>query len=277
MTGKPDVGRVVDRREACAPAAWESLEPRRLLSGAVNVSDDVLVIKGTRLADTIVLAMDGEKGLEVRLNGSVTKVARRKFDTIRIVTGRGNDQIYANDGGWSHPMKRPMVMHLGPGNDSADTNYSNCTVWGEDGNDTIISHDGRDVIRGGLGDDYIEGRYGNDTLYGEGGNDHVRGGGDDDFVSGGRGNDTLRDGWGKDTVWGGMGGDRFLYSDTSGDKWADRVDGESYAVDWDFSAVEGSMGMTSFNSAGDLMIRFGSGYGDFLLGHDFRVVDAEAV
>ena len=212
----------------------EGLEVRRMLSAA-SIVHHVLIIQGSRRNTDIKLTMDSAKDLRVAVNGVESEFRVKLFDVIRIDCGRGNDHVDARDGspadGSGLKIGRPMKIVLGAGDDWADTDFSNCTVFGGDGNDVITSHNGNDELHGGAGDDFLDSRFGNDTLWGDAGNDDEHAGDGDDYLSGGPGADWLQDGWGKDTVWGNLGKDQYIWNDQTDNVWPDRQAAENYFED----------------------------------------------
>jgi Ca2+-binding RTX toxin-like protein len=74
------------------------------------------------------------------------------------------------------------------------------TLLGGDGDDTLLGDTDGDEIRGGAGDDSIDGGFGADLLVGDDGDDVINGGAGDDFIIGAEGNDEMNGGDGDDTV-----------------------------------------------------------------------------
>lgn len=121
-------------------------------------------------------------------------------DGEAIVTGTGNDQLWA-----------------GTGNDMVIASAGNDSLGGGTGDDTLMAGAGNDVIYGGKGDgadtgtnDVIDAGAGNDQIFSSGGNDSVNGGDGNDNIFSGGGNDTVDGGAGADTLWGGGGNDSFI-------------------------------------------------------------------
>ncbi len=80
------------------------------------------------------------------------------------------------------------------------TGDGNDTIWANGGRDTIHSGAGDDVIHGGRRKDIIHAGDGNDILYGGKGRDKLFGGAGDDILIGGRGRDKLFGGQGFDVA-----------------------------------------------------------------------------
>jgi Ca2+-binding RTX toxin-like protein len=184
----------------CLSDTIEVLEARRLLSA--SLVDGALTIVGTRHSDSVVVIPRDADGfairddippatLEVRTirfgDADDAKERTISFDAARvnsitIRTGRGNDMVgllgYKKKGApvqWHPfaPIRLPVVVFGGGGNDSIQAGY------------------GDDVVHGGSGDDRLFGSGGNDTLFGQSGSDYVDAGEGNDVVRGGGGDDTL--------------------------------------------------------------------------------------
>ena len=135
----------------------EALEGRCLLAaspvpvgGSAAIVGAELVIEGTRRSDLIEILPVGGKSVRVRVNGLSVTFLKADFETIRVVTGAGDDRVMASKAG----TDRPMQIDLGAGNDFADTSFADSTVMGGDGDDQIITHDGKDLLMGGAGERY---------------------------------------------------------------------------------------------------------------------------
>lgn len=98
------------------------------------------------------------------------------------------DEIFGDDQ-FIFASSRKNWIVTGDGND---------TIWANGGRDTIHSGAGDDVIRGGRRSDKIVAGDGNDILYGGRGRDKLYGGSGDDILVGGQGRDKLFGGHGFD-------------------------------------------------------------------------------
>lgn len=120
------------RAPRCAPASFETLEGRRLLS-------TTLVIDGTNSADTIRIRQSGST-VTVTRNGSST--SRADVSSVVVNGNGGNDAITADDS-----VKVPLQLRGGAGND---------TLTGGAGDDVLVSVGGssdHDRLVGGGGHD----------------------------------------------------------------------------------------------------------------------------
>jgi Ca2+-binding RTX toxin-like protein len=91
--------------------------------------------------------------------------------------GTANRFVYDNDG--------RDIIRGGAGNDSLRAAlFSDCTLYGDDGNDALTGYYGRDTLYGGAGQDKLNGGAGNDALLG---------GPDADYILGGAGADRVLD------------------------------------------------------------------------------------
>ncbi len=182
------------------PAAFESLETRRMLSASLTAKG-TLDIEGGRRSDTINVSVDAKHHslLDVSVNGQVTKFKAASVRRISALGNRGNDSItvatnVAAAGG--------ITEDGGDGNDTLDGGGGNETLSGGLGDDSILGGDGADVEHGDGGNDTLMGGTGNDTLEGGDGADSLNGGGGNDVVDGNAGVDTEVGGTGNDTLHG---------------------------------------------------------------------------
>lgn len=141
--------------------------------------------------------------------------------TVHLNGGDGNDWLYANGSGlaimnggdgddymvgsWTGYTSERTKMYGGNGNDTLISDFSDDTMFGQDGDDLLLGGKGANVMFGGAG---------NDTLRGRGGDDRISGGDGNDLIFGGAGDDTLRAGAGGDTLSGGNGADLFIFRET---------------------------------------------------------------
>jgi Ca2+-binding RTX toxin-like protein len=191
----------------------EPLETRRLLAAAAAViNDGVLVIEGTRRADTITVTRDGRTGVRVDVSGRVATFRFRDFDGIRVRAGAGDDQVAI--GTADRVVARPCTIAGGDGDDLIVAGAGDDSVEGGGGDDLLSGVGGRDLLRGGAGRDGAYGGDDADTLYGDAEADVLYAGAGDDRAYGGKGDDRLHDGPGDDRAFGNAGLDRFLKSDS---------------------------------------------------------------
>jgi Ca2+-binding RTX toxin-like protein len=199
--------------------SFESLEGRRLLSGAV-LSNGILTITGTEAPDLIEVQIrqNDPSRVKVEINNlgfeqrfsraAVTKIVVNALggnDAVEIGKddepvairaelngGAGNDEL---DGGASGD-----ILRGGDGADDLDGERGNDRIFGNGGNDILAGSAGRDMLYGGNGADTLEGGSGNDQLFGGGGNDYLQGQAGADALFGGDGRDSLEGGSGVDAV-----------------------------------------------------------------------------
>lgn len=226
----------------------ETLETRRVMAAAVNLSDDgVLAIEGDAENNRIWVATSrsGER-LRVSIDGRSADFPAADVATINILAGPGNDSVRV-----AQNVEMPTRVHGGQGNDRIALGSGPSFANGGEGRDRIRGGSGVNVLFGGAGPDritggrdvdYIVGGEGNDILRGRGGddwifgdatnflpedatdpleyarenadvntgNDIIQGGLGDDNIFGGNGNDRIRGGAGNDFLHGGAGRDRIL-------------------------------------------------------------------
>ena len=170
----------------------QQLESRCLLSAAL--ADGVLRVEGTQRSDTIEVALtrlrNGRPGLRVAVNDRVSFFDLGPVTKLRIIAGRGNDDVRVkdsstSDGGKFNPITDTPYAREAP---SMPT-----TIYGAAGDDTLY---------GGYGDDVLNGDANNDLVSGSIGHDLLTGGAGDDTVLGGEGRDTINGGSGDDVVAG---------------------------------------------------------------------------
>jgi len=226
-------------------AAIESLEPRRLLSVAVN--DGVLTIVGTSEADDVVVTEHTVIGrpkvfvVSIRVIGTTrpvesVMVPAEGVRAVSVFAGAGNDVVdlgKASPRVWAatesiKPVTVPAFVDGGLGNDQLFGGTARDRLTGSVGRDQLHGMGGSDTLIGGAGDDVLDGGDGNDLLHGNAGNDRINGGAGDDQLLGGDGddllgvtgtmlplmqepgNDLLVGGPGNDALTGGAGADRIL-------------------------------------------------------------------
>ncbi|RYG63554.1 calcium-binding protein [bacterium] len=108
-------------------------------------------------------------------------------DADYIITGNGNDIVYAYDGN--------DYVDGGNGDDSIHGGMGNDILYGGNGNDTLLGEGGSNFLFGGNGNDELRGDFfgaiGSDTLLGGNGNDTLNGGAGADILTGGNGSDIF--------------------------------------------------------------------------------------
>jgi Ca2+-binding RTX toxin-like protein len=226
-------------------AAVETLEPRRLLSVAVN--DGILTIVGTPQADDIRVneqAFFGRPKVFVVSIGRVGSRAPAETYTIpadgvravSVLAGAGDDVVdlaLATAGRIIQvvgitPVNVPAFIDGGLGNDQLFGGNARDRLTGSLGRDQLHGMGGSDTLIGGADNDALDGGDGSDLLHGNAGNDRLNGGAGDDQLLGGDGddllgvtgtmlplmqepgNDLLVGGPGNDALAGGEGADRIL-------------------------------------------------------------------
>ena len=223
----------------------QQLESRRLLSGEIGCTLQVLDVVGTDKPDFIevVLKASDSKLGSSRINSerflgpgtmvTVWQEGEQTFDaffpanfvTLVEVAGLGGDDVLRITN-----MDSPVAVAV-MGGEGSDEIYAfnalsarGATAYGGDGDDMIWLGNGREnggghVAYGEAGDDVIYGSGMSDELYGDfdpgdprervlsAGNDRIYGNGGDDVIYGGGGNDELSGGDGDDYLEGGDGFD----------------------------------------------------------------------
>lgn len=170
-----------------------------------------IVVEGTHLADFITLHYDSNttKSVTIVVNDRlVSHIPLSGVKAIRIEGGNGDDTIGIGPESTEGlafipeigPMRFPLQLDGGRGND---------TLIAALGNDLLMGGSGNDVLAGSKGDDTLVGGDGNDVLRGNDGNDSLTGDNDTDSLDGGKGNDTVFGGSAQDSVIGGPGIDTF--------------------------------------------------------------------
>jgi hypothetical protein len=155
--------------ERAVNAAFETLENRRLLS--VSISNGVLSITGTGVADSIVVKyIAGNTGeLRVKGLGAGQIFSDAGISKIMINGGGGDDHITLSD--VSGVLAIPARIHGGSGNvDLTGSSFGHDTLIGGGGIDIVQGSGNGNVIRAGTGSA--------DTLIGGGADEIVQGPGD---------------------------------------------------------------------------------------------------
>ena len=211
--------------------AMESLE-NRLLFYTVSAHGHRINIYGEQnVGNNIALSFDGKlKSLQININGVLFGYGIRRFNSIRLIGGAGDDFLHVDQP--VHKFVISVWFFPGGGNNSVQGGSEpDGIVCGGAGNDTIITGDGQDTVIGGTGHDTIFVGSNLKTILGaKGGNNitvqghaggYIFAGDGGSVISnivttpgvksifelvGGTGNDTIT-GTGYDTLWGGGGND----------------------------------------------------------------------
>ncbi|MGH8793713.1 MAG: M91 family zinc metallopeptidase [Stackebrandtia sp.] len=266
---------------------FDDLPDEAKAGSTVTLPDGTVVVNtGTETGDdavstttkddgTVVVTVNGVEteyppGTDVVLRtggGNDSVVVPPDADTgATVVSGDGNDSVYAGDFGLPFPMDEDGPGHNvlgGSGNDSVALGGGDNRVSTGGGDDTVVlgngdnhvaTGDGNDTVTptvfGGDGNDTISSGRGNDTVSASGGNDSVYSGEGDDTVRGGSGNDRIVGGEGDDSIEAGSGDDTVHAGDGR-----DYVDGQ----DGDDNISGGSGNDVLYGLNGDDSIHGGSG------------------
>lgn len=138
--------------------------PSEVTTVTSNLSNGILVVRGTRSADHIDLVVSGTKINVESYNASNQLISRTGFTASQI-----NKIVIVADSG-------DDIVHVS----TAITKTTR--IFGGFGNDDLYGGGGVDNIYGGGGDDDMYGRGGGDLIYG--------GAGANDYISGGTGSNT---------------------------------------------------------------------------------------
>ncbi|MEL6967153.1 MAG: hypothetical protein AAGM04_07205, partial [Pseudomonadota bacterium] len=184
------------------------------------------------------------------------------YFNIQNVTGSNfDDIIYGADAG--------MVVGLGSGNDTFDTNATSATftVTGGSGDDTIYTSNGNDNVTGGSDNDFISTSGGDDLLFGGSGDDELAGGSGADSLDGGSGTDRvsfssssvgvdllLQSTSGADSIWG-------AFATTSAGGYSGHAIGDTFTSIEQFTMS--NFGDRVFGSSSGNDISLGDGDDDF--------------
>jgi Ca2+-binding RTX toxin-like protein len=204
----------------------ETLETRRLLSGAALGTDGVLRVWGDDLKTNSITVSNSPDGLSVDVTvrstnslGVVKDFARSFLKSAGItsmwVTGGSKDD-FINASNVNGNVTLAMRVDGRGGSDTINTGDGNDLVYAGGGNDDVDTHNGNDRVFGGLGDDTVDAGGDNDRVSGGWGNDTLRLGGGDDFARGDAGNDFIYGHNGMDTIYG-CGGLDELYGERDND------------------------------------------------------------
>ncbi len=194
----------------------ECLEDRTLMASGLtaSLSGGLLRIDGTGRADQVIVRHAHNRisvdHATIRVGGrGRLAVAASGVRRIEVRAKGGNDRVYLdteNRGG--RPLRIPVAVWAGAGNDTVRSGQGNDRLHGGTGNDRLDGRGGKDLVDGGAGTDQLRGGAGNDRLHGQGGRDRLDGGSGNDRLAGGAGNDVLLGGAGKDRLDGGAGRNR---------------------------------------------------------------------
>jgi hypothetical protein len=189
---------------------FESLEQRRMLACAVNVTGGVLTVNGDKQANVInVIEVGGNVHVETSSlpSGAITSQDFTGITRININGGAGDDTIYYDGdtvGATIHGDNNTSGGSGGHGNDQitvTDDGSASSIVYGDKGDDTInvIVANNTSVI-GGQGKDKIYLNQGLDPSDSVHGNSVVDAGDGDDTITTYGGTNAINGGKGKDTV-----------------------------------------------------------------------------
>jgi Ca2+-binding RTX toxin-like protein len=185
---------------AAIPMQLEPMEPRRLLSAAIN-GHGVLYIQGTSGDDTITVFL--KKGdpskIVARVNNTFSEFDRSDVTrSIGLIGGAGNDRMAAWDDNGAIGLRVSMfggngrdIMHGHSGVDVMMGENDRDVMFGEAGDDSLMGGNNDDVLHGGDGADVLKGGLGRDRIMGDEGQDDLDGEAGDDSVFGGGGNDDF--------------------------------------------------------------------------------------
>jgi Ca2+-binding RTX toxin-like protein len=148
-----------------------------------KVTDRVLVVTGTTLADIIGVSSNGVR-YAATMNGSTLTYRVTLIDQVAVLGNEGNDTIVIGDNVlFTYIEGGEGKDHItgGAGGDYITAGTQNDWVNGAGGDDTLVTAGGNDFIYGGDGDDLLAGAVGRDVLYGEIGADVLNGGRHTDY------------------------------------------------------------------------------------------------
>ncbi|MBQ7501677.1 hypothetical protein IJT93_03035 [bacterium] len=201
---------------ASEPQDDSALLARRIV-GQYGKTDSVKVLAGTEGGDKIHISSAPEGGLNVSINGQVTRLSKEEAAKT-LIDAKGGDDIITAD----KDVKQRLFLTGGQGNDiisggSGDDviidSYGRNFIAGNDGNDTVIASgldlhktDGKggqagNIILGGAGSDYLEGGRGSDLIIGGQGNNVIYGLDENDLISAGTGRNYIDGGRGNDIIY----------------------------------------------------------------------------
>jgi Ca2+-binding RTX toxin-like protein len=205
---------------------FESLEQRRMLAVAVNVTGGVLTINGDKNANVInVVEVGGNVHLETSTlpGGAITSQDLTGITKININGGAGNDVIFYDGDTVGATIHGDNAGKNGNGGSSGGSGLSNSDSNGRKGDDQItVTDDGSasSIIYGDRGNDVLTVVVGNSTTVSGGdGADQIylnTGLDPSDLVHGktftdaGDGNDTITTYGGMNTILGGKGKDTLI-------------------------------------------------------------------
>src|SRR6185369_5178637 len=133
----------------------ETLEPRKLLSAALEGTQ--LVVTGTAGNDTInvFLAAPGSTQVSVKVNNNTQTFDLAAIREIKVFGLRGDDLIQINQTNGVIP--RETKLFGGAGDDSIVGGSARDKIHGDEGDDVVQGGGNKDQIFGDIGDDSIIG------------------------------------------------------------------------------------------------------------------------
>jgi hypothetical protein len=202
-----------------APALFESLEPRQMLTVMLDHKGKTLTITGSPHADHILIQRNPDipEKVFIRVNGVVNTMSFEKFKRINMSTGRGNDTIVLSDRYGQLPTSRVIKVSGDSDNDTITGGFGPDSLFGGGGDDVLVGNGGNDTLDGGAGDDTVTGGNGTDSLLGGDGDDLINANTGADTVEGGAGADVIYGGTGDDSIHGGDGDDT-IYGNADADQ-----------------------------------------------------------
>src|SRR5687768_15923285 len=168
----------------------DALEPRRLLSVALNTALKRIEITGSETAEVICVRRRRDT-ITILENGTPSTFPRADVTSNLATTGAGKDRVQFGAG-----LGVGIVVDGGDGDDVVLAGRDGVAIFGGAGNDRLFGGAGIDALSGGDGEDVLVGGAGNDLL---------EGGASDDLLLAGPGDDVLRDEAGRNDLRGGRG------------------------------------------------------------------------
>lgn len=196
-----------------APARFETVEPRRLLSsttGEAKLDHGTLNVRGSdKFINFILVTQDATANtltVSIRNNDAKKTEYTKTFNAtgvtmVKVRGGKYADTIGLVGNAQSSPFSLNARVNGDKGNDYIQTGAGDDRIDGGQGNDTLLAGGGTDQLWGGKGSDELHGGDGNDRLWGGTG---------DDTLEGGAGDDTIFSLLGSDSVYGSTGDDTFV-------------------------------------------------------------------
>ncbi len=134
---------------------------------------DLLRIGATPGPDLVLL---GSAGANLNDDFDADLTALGGVNGLEVLALEGEDLIISNGvNGTGSPLRLPLEVHGGPGNDAINGGMGGDRLYGEGGGDGLLGNGGEDVLDGGAGDDHLQGGRGRtpDELLGGRGRDDL--------------------------------------------------------------------------------------------------------